>query len=84
MAKAYVKNVLIGIDQLVNVLIGGYPDESISSRAYRNRRLGGWGYIYSAINMLFFWQENHCYAAHVAELKLRQMPPSLRPDRPRA
>ena len=34
--KAYCFNVLIGIDQLANTLIGGQPDETISSRCYRN------------------------------------------------
>lgn len=32
---AYIKNVLIALDQLANALIGGWPDESLSSRAWR-------------------------------------------------
>lgn len=32
---AYIKNVLIGVDQLVNAVIGGWPDESLSSRSWR-------------------------------------------------
>lgn len=31
----YIKNVLIGVDQLVNAVIGGWPDESLSSRSWR-------------------------------------------------
>lgn len=30
--KRYFWNVLIGIDQLFNAILGGYPDETISSR----------------------------------------------------
>ena len=30
--KAYLRRVLIGIDQLVNAITGGDPDETISSR----------------------------------------------------
>lgn len=30
--KKYLYNILIGIDQLVNALLGGDPDETISSR----------------------------------------------------
>jgi len=37
MLKRYVLNVLIAIDQLGNELIGGDPDETISSRASKRR-----------------------------------------------
>lgn len=30
--KKYFYNILIGIDQLVNAILGGDPDETISSR----------------------------------------------------
>lgn len=30
--KRYLYNLLIAIDQLVNTILGGYPDETISSR----------------------------------------------------
>lgn len=33
--KTYFKNVLLGLDQLGNTLIGGSPDETISARTYR-------------------------------------------------
>lgn len=33
----YVKNVLIGIDQLVNAMIGGDPDETLSSRIAKSQ-----------------------------------------------
>lgn len=32
----YVKNVLVALDQLVNALLGGDPDETISSRAAKS------------------------------------------------
>lgn len=32
--KQYIKNILIGIDQLANAILGGSPDECISTRAY--------------------------------------------------
>lgn len=32
---SYGKNLLIAVDQLVNTLTGGWPDETLSSRAYR-------------------------------------------------
>lgn len=30
--KRYIWNVLISIDQLINTLLGGFPDETLSSR----------------------------------------------------
>jgi hypothetical protein len=34
--KKYFLNILISLDQLVNTLLGGSPDETISSRLERN------------------------------------------------
>jgi len=36
--KKYILNILIGIDQLGNALLGGDPDETISSRLGKNYR----------------------------------------------
>lgn len=41
--KQYFWNILISIDQLANTLLGGDPDETISSRAGKYARRGrGW------------------------------------------
>ncbi len=32
MVKHYIRNLLISIDQFVNTVLGGYPDETLSSR----------------------------------------------------
>jgi hypothetical protein len=54
----YLLNILIAIDQLINAVFGGDPDETISSRAgKRYPRLAAF------INRLFFWQRNHCQAS---------------------
>lgn len=34
--KTYVWNILIGVDQLVNAILGGDPDETLSSRMGKN------------------------------------------------
>lgn len=36
----YGKRTLIAVDQLINTLLGGYPDETLSSRCYRWARDG--------------------------------------------
>ena len=38
----WVMNVLIGLDQWANAILGGHPDETISSRAGKNKAKGGW------------------------------------------
>jgi hypothetical protein len=36
--RQYLRNVLVGFDQLVNAIFGGDPDETLSSRLQRHRR----------------------------------------------
>jgi len=40
--KQYVINILISLDQLGNALIGGDPDETISSRCAKNQHKRHW------------------------------------------
>ena len=61
--KQYFLNILIGLDQFTNVVTGGSPDETISSRLWRHR--GPW-WINRCIDSIdwialkCFDQENHC------------------------
>ena len=77
--KTYIINVLIALDQLVNALVGGWPDETLSSYSYRIHRDGKpWGFLMKVIDRLFWWQPNHCYTAYLLEQSRRQFPPELR------
>lgn len=60
--KQYVINLLITLDQLVNTILRGNPDETLSSRAHRMRAKGhpAWGWAAGAIDTLFFWEADHC------------------------
>ena len=40
MVRRYIKNVLVGFDQFINTLLGGDPDETISSRLGKRARQG--------------------------------------------
>lgn len=74
----YIKKVLLGLDQFGNTLLGGYPDETISARAGRNR--GG-----SRLVDKLFWtplavgldklQPNHVEGAIESEETGRQQAP---------
>lgn len=71
--------VLVALDQLVNALLWGFADETLSARAYRHaeikkdRRWPMW-----IIDHLFFWQDQHCKAAYEAELERAHLPPGMR------
>ena len=80
MIKFFVWQLLLAIDQLVNVLFGGYADETLSSRAYRaSRHTGHWRWRVCArvINFLFRDPE-HCYKAYKSEHSGKQLPPEFR------
>lgn len=72
----YFENNLIAIDQLLNALLFGSPDETLSSRAYRsdvsNKLFGK--FFRPLIDCLFFWQDNHCYQSYLSEIYRRQYP----------
>ena len=72
-----VKQVLIGIDQLGNTLLGGYADETISSRSWRLRLASQfWGRMFKVVEFLF--GKGHCEDAYLSEELRRQAPPALR------
>ena len=76
----YLHALFVALDQLINALLLGAPDETLSSRAYRADRDGKiFGRIFRpAIDTLFFWQASHCYAAYVAEVQRRQYSANFR------
>ena len=65
--------VLIAFDQLANAICGGWADETLSSRAYRESPR-----VEKFINTLFFWDKDHCYESYVSEQLRTQLPPELR------
>lgn len=80
MARGYFKQVLIAVDQLVNTLFSGYADETLSSRAHRMRVKNHkyWKWTASFIDVLFFWDPNHCETSFHSERSRMQLPPEMR------
>ena len=74
----YCKAVLIAVDQLVNALLAGFPDETMSSRAWRWEQDGVRAWPRRVIDRLFFWEQNHCRESYQSEREGRQLPPELR------
>lgn len=67
------KQITVAIDQLVNALLGGYADETLSARAHRTQSP-----LERYIDAIFFWDENHCRTSFQSELERRQLPPQYR------
>ena len=74
----YWKKVLIAVDQLANALFAGWPDETMSSRAWRWEQDGVRSWPRRLIDRMFFWEQEHCYQSYISEREGRQLPPELR------
>jgi hypothetical protein len=75
----YLLNILIALSQLGNALLGGYPDESMSARAWRTRESGLGRIIRPLIDALFFVvtfgkDAHHCRDSYDSEKLRRQFP----------
>ena len=78
------KQFLIAIDQAFSCLVctlykeKAFGDESLSSRSWRWYRDSVRKYPKRAINILFFWQKNHCKESYESEQLRLHFPPELR------
>ena len=72
----------LAIDQLANVLLGGYADETLSARAYRAHCDGKiLGRIFRPLIDLLArpWERNHCRTAFESERLRRHLPKEYQP-----
>lgn len=79
--KTWTRQVLIAGDQLLNALAFGWADETLSARCWRLRDRPGWGLLRRLIDMLFFWDRNHCRESYDSERLGRQNAPEYREER---
>ena len=79
-----VKQLLICVDQLANVLIGlcgnrkAWADETMSAHAHRLELEHGRSWARKLIDALFWFDKNHCKESYESEVLKRQLPPSMR------
>ena len=84
--RTYLHNLLVACDQLVNALMGGWPDETLSSRCWRWHLYGVRSWSCRLVDMLFWWDHKqcngrtlrHCELSWESERDGRQLPPELR------
>lgn len=77
---SYPKAVLIALDQLLNTLCFGWPDETISSRSYRWDIHGKRHWPRAMIDRIakVFGDNDHCRESYISERTGRQLPPEAR------
>lgn len=72
------RNVLLGVDQLANTLLGGSPDETLSARAWRLRGTSaGWARAQRIIDAVFM-DPKHCEDSYTSEKNRKQLPGEYR------
>lgn len=76
----WLKAVLIALDQLVNALCGGWPDETLSSRCWRWDLAGARTWPRKCIDglALLLGDRDHCRQSFESERLGRQLPPEAR------
>lgn len=83
---SYSHNLLVACDQFLNALLGGWPDETLSSRCWRWYKDGVRSWPCRLIDALFWWDKEqrggtsirHCELSWESERNGRQLPPELR------
>lgn len=77
--KHYYLQVALSIDQLLNAILGGYADETLSARIWRNH-CGNrwWKYAMWAVDAIFFLQPGHCQQSYLSEVARKHLPPVYR------
>jgi hypothetical protein len=69
----HIWQVVMAFDQLVNALLGGWADETLSARCHRTKSI-----FEPVINVIFFWQPDHCRKAYEWEMSRGDLPPEYR------
>jgi hypothetical protein len=79
--KQYILNIIIAISQLINAILAGNENEMLSARSYRESLKGKvlWKAVEKAINLVFWFDFNHCYKAWLHEKNSEQLPDDYRP-----
>lgn len=73
------KQLLIAIDQLFNVLLGsGWADETLSAYSWRTRLTSPWRY--KLVDKVMFFDTDHCKESYVSEIERKQLPNEYRSD----
>ncbi len=74
------KQIAIAADQFFNTLLGGYADETLSARSWRMQfKKRRWMVMRILIDVIFFWQDEHCLSAFLSEKNRKHLPSEYSP-----
>ena len=76
----YIKNVLIAFDQVLNAIFCGMPDETLSARAFRLEKERGRKWPRILIDLLLWFDKDHCHQSYISEIERKQLPPQMRKE----
>lgn len=79
--RRYLYRNLQALDQIINTVFNGWPDETISARFYRRDMQGKPSWPRRGVDRLFFvvfGERGHCYRAWQNEVDRRHMPTGYR------
>lgn len=72
----------IAFDQFINTIFGGWATETISAAAWRKRNDGkGWKILRRLIDLLFFFDKDHCKTSYEAKVQGKNEPPEYNESR---
>lgn len=76
----WLKALLIALDQFINALLGGWPDETLSSRCWRWDQAGVRSWPRKVLDGVarLLGDRDHCRQSFESERQGRQLPPELR------
>ena len=80
---SYLMNLLISVDQLLNSILGGSCDETLSSRAYRQSLTNSnWMKFRKVVDRLFWFDvdssgRKHCELSYIVEMERGHLPKSV-------
>lgn len=77
----HVKQAAVAFDQLCNALLGGWADETLSSRCWRWEKDGVCAWPRKLVDALLWFDQDHCRLSFESERQGSQLPPELRPKR---
>jgi len=82
MKYKYVYQLAIAFDQTLNALLGGWADETLSARCWRLRESHKLAKIgVTIIDILFFFDPNHCETSYESEKNRFHLAPEYRKDK---
>lgn len=69
------KEIAIAVDQLINTLLGGWSDETLSSRCYRNSKKYWYAEVGRVILDFIFrpFGKDHCYQSYLSEVERKHL-----------